>query len=438
MDVRLPNLGEGADSGVVVAVSVKEGDTIQKGQTLIELESGKAVAPIPSPSSGKVTSIKVKEGDKISTGTVILSLEGAAGSGASAPPPAAEKKTPRPTPPAVVAAPEPELESSSDGEDVDSEPEETDEQTAAMAASPELRRMARMLGIPLTRIKGSARGGRVTFEDVKAWIGRLRRAAAQARVVASPAVVSRPAAPKVDRVDFAQFGVVSRKPLSALRKVIAQRMLESTSLIPQVTQFDEADITRLLDLRKRHLAAYESKGARLTVTGIVLKAVVGTLLKHPLFNASIDEVTSEIVFKEYVHLGIAVDTEAGLIVPVIRDAHKKSVLELSLDLQNLAEKARDRKVSLDELKGGSFTISNQGGIGGGHFTPIVNRPESAILGMGKGSVKAIVKEKQIVPRTLLPLALSYDHRLIDGGSAARFISDLATAIEQFEESELKL
>lgn len=441
MDLRLPNLGEGADSGVVVSLQVKVGDTIEKGQTVIELESGKAVAPIPSPASGKVSQIRVKEGDKISSGAVILVLDGAgaAENKSSAPAPAASAKAapkavkPRPAAqPAPVAAPE--------EEDLEEDLDEGEEESAAsVPASPELRRIARLLGIPLHKVAGSERGGRITFEDVKAYIARLRRMASRPRVAAPAAAAPVvPAQPVPERVDFAQFGEVTKKPLASLRKVIAERMLQSWTQIPQVTQFDEADISGLLDLRKKFLPAYEKKGARLTVTGMVLRAVVQTLKKHPIFNASIDDVSQEVVLKQYIHLGIAVDTEAGLLVPVIRNAQDKSVLQLSLDLQSLAEKARDRKVSLEEMKGGSFTISNQGGIGGGMFTPIVNRPEVAILGLGKGALKPVVKEKEILPRMLLPLALSYDHRLIDGGSAARFITDLVGSIENFSENDLKL
>ncbi|NBV24328.1 MAG: hypothetical protein EBS05_20720 [Proteobacteria bacterium] len=239
-------------------------------------------------------------------------------------------------------------------------------------------------------------------------------------------------------MDFSKWGEVSKKPMSMLRKVIARRMTENWNAIPHVTQFDEADITALLELRKKFAAAYEAKGTRLTLTSFALKAVAATLKQHPIFNSSLDEVAEEIVLKEYVHLGLAVDTDAGLIVPVIRDADKKSLLELSKDIEELAKKARDRKVSADELKGGTFTISNQGGIGGAHFTPIVNKPEVAILGLGKGALKPVVREKQIVQRMMLPIAISYDHRVIDGGSAARFTVDLLAALENFTEDTVRL
>jgi pyruvate dehydrogenase E2 component (dihydrolipoamide acetyltransferase) len=239
-------------------------------------------------------------------------------------------------------------------------------------------------------------------------------------------------------MDFSKWGSVTKKPLSPLRQVIARRMTENWNSIPHVTQFDEADITGLLALRKKYVEAYEKKGVRLTVTSFVLKAVADTLKKHPFFNSSLDESTQEIVLKEYVHIGVAVDTEAGLIVPVLRDADKKDLVQLSKDLEELATKARERKVSGEELKGGTFTISNQGGIGGGHFTPIINKPEVAILGLGKGATKAVVRENKIEPRTILPVALSYDHRVIDGGGAARFIVDLVKAIENFDESLVKV
>jgi pyruvate dehydrogenase E2 component (dihydrolipoamide acetyltransferase) len=303
-----------------------------------------------------------------------------------------------------------------------------------VAASPVIRKLARDLGIDLNRVRGTARGGRVTMEDLKAYIQRLQKLATRPKSVEGAA----PAKPAAESVDFSKWGSVTKKPLSPLRQVIARRMTENWNAIPHVTQFDEADITGLLALRKKYVEVYEKKGARLTVTSFVLKAVAETLKKHPIFNSSLDEATQEIVLKDYVHIGIAVDTEAGLIVPVLRDADKKDLAQLSKDLEELATKARERKISGEELKGGSFTISNQGGIGGGHFTPIVNKPEVAILGLGKGAAKAVVRESKIESRVMLPLGLSYDHRVIDGGNAARFIVDLVKAIENFDEKLAKI
>jgi pyruvate dehydrogenase E2 component (dihydrolipoyllysine-residue acetyltransferase) len=215
-------------------------------------------------------------------------------------------------------------------------------------------------------------------------------------------------------------------------------MLENWNAVPHVTQFDEADITALSAWRKKYSGPYEQKGARLTLTSFVLKIVADTLKKHPAFNSSLDEAAQEIVLKQYYHIGLAVDTEAGLIVPVIRDVDKKNLLTLSKDIEELARKARDRKVSSEDLKGGTFTVSNQGGIGGAHFTPIVNKPEVGILGLGRGAMKPVVREDKVEARLMLPLVLSYDHRVIDGGVAARFIVDLVQAFESFKEDDVKL
>ena len=294
--------------------------------------------------------------------------------------------------------------------------------------------MARELGIDLSRIRGSESGGRIVLGDVRAYIQRLIKTAARP----APGAVGVPAQPATEQIDFSQWGPVSKKPLTPLRQVIVRRMSESWNTVARVTQFDEADFTQLNVLRKKFAAKYEKKGARLTLTPLVLKALVGTLKKHPIFNSSLDEAANEIVIKEYYHIGIAVDTEQGLIVPVIRDVDKKSVLDLSRELEQLAQKARDRKVSGDELKGGTFTISNQGAIGGAHFTPIVNRPEVAILGLGRGALKPVARDGKVEIRMMTPLALSYDHRVIDGGEAARFIVDLVAALQDFKEDALKL
>ncbi len=420
MDVKLPNLGEGADSGTVVNLLVKAGDTVTAGQGLLELESEKAVATIPAPAGGVVGQVFVKLGDKVSVGQRLLAI-GETGSVAPAPAAAPVAKAPVAAQPAAVEAPIADLPPAQPG--------------VEPTASPSIRRIARELGIDLTQVRASERGGRIVMSDVRAYIAQLQHLAAAPKAAPAAAVAEKPA---VESVDFSKWGEISKKPMSMLRKVIARRMTENWNAIPHVTQFDEADITALLELRKKFAPAYEAKGTRLTLTSFALKAVAATLKKHPIFNSSLDEVANEIVLKEYVHLGLAVDTDAGLIVPVLRDADKKSLLELSKDIEEMAKKARDRKVSADELKGGTFTISNQGGIGGAHFTPIVNKPEVAILGLGKGALKAVVREKQIVQRMMLPLAISYDHRVIDGGAAARFTVDLLAALESFKEADVTL
>jgi pyruvate dehydrogenase E2 component (dihydrolipoamide acetyltransferase) len=429
MDVKLPNLGEGADTGTVVNIFVKEGDQIEKDQPVLELENEKAVASIPSTAAGVVSKIYVKAGDKIGVGARLIAVNEAGVAPAAPAPAAVAKKEPvaKATAAPVVAEPEENV-----APEESSEPEPTG--NGDVAAAPSIRQMAADLGINLGKIRGSARGGRIVISDVRAYIQKLIRAAAQPKA-AGPPTVEKPA-PEV--IDFSKWGSISRKPMSSLRKVISRRMVENWNAIPHVTQFDDGDITGLLELRKKYVAAYEAKGARLTVTSFVLKAVADTLKKHSIFNSSLDEATQDIVYKEYYHIGIAVDTESGLIVPVIRDVDKKSLIEISKDLEELAKKARDRKVSADELKGGTFTISNQGGIGGAHFTPIVNKPEVAILGLGKGALKAVVKDNAVTPRMLLPIGLSYDHRLIDGGTAARFTVDLIQAIENFNEGDVKI
>ncbi|HEX7570072.1 MAG TPA: 2-oxo acid dehydrogenase subunit E2 [Verrucomicrobiae bacterium] len=420
MDVKLPKLGEGADSGVVVNVFVKEGDQVARDQAILELENEKAVASIPSTAAGVVTKIYVKSGDKISVGQRLLSLSGGDQPVAAAVP-AAKRAAPEPEPETLVEEPAAEAG------------EEIPKPVAAPVASPSVRRLARELGIDLSKVRGSEAGGRIARGDLRAYIARLQKAADKPKVAATA-----PAKPVAESIDFSKWGPVTKKPLTPLRQVIARRMWENWNAIPHVTQFDDADFTRLNELRKKFASAYEQKGAKLTLTPLVLKAIVETLKKHPIFNSSLDEVAQEIVFKEYFHIGIAVDTEQGLIVPVIRDVDKKSVFDLAKELEQLAQKARDRKVTGDELKGGTFTISNQGAIGGAHFTPIVNKPEVAILGLGRGAMKPVVRDGKVEARMMTPLGLSYDHRVIDGGAAARFMVDLVTAMENFGEEAVKI
>ena len=421
MDVKLPKLGEGADSGVVVNLFVKEGDTVAKDQAILELENEKAVASIPSTGAGIVAKIYVKPGDRISIGQRILTLT------ESGQPAAAPTGKVAVAPPPPKSAPTP----------IEEEDENEEEPTSAVApvAAPSVRKMARELGIDLRKIRGSESGGRIVVGDLRNYIQRLIAAAAKPKQGGGGATATKVV---VESIDFSNWGPVSKKPLSPLRQVIARRMGESWNAVPRVTQFDEADFTRLNELRKKFAAKYEKKGARLTLTPLVLKAVAETLKKHPLFNSSLDEGTNEIVLKDYYHIGIAVDTEQGLIVPVIRDVDKKSILDLAKELEQVAAKARERKISAEELKGGTFTISNQGAIGGAHFTPIVNTPEVAILGLGRGAMKPVVRDEKVVIRMMTPLGLSYDHRVIDGGEAARFTVDLVAALQDFKEAAVKI
>ena len=430
MDVKLPKLGEGADSGVVVGIFVNVGDTIAKDQAVLELENEKAVASIPSTAGGVVEKIHVKAGDRVSVGQRLITVSGGAAPVATAAP---AKSPARKISTTVTPAPVAD-------EPLDQEEAETAEVTelptpvAAPVASPSLRRMARELGIDLSKVRGSEAGGRITTSDVRAYLAKL------AKAVAKPA----PGAPltqekvTANQVDFSQWGPILKKPVTPLRKVIARRMSESWTTVARVTQFDDIDFTRIGDLRKKFAADYEKQGVKLTLTPFVLKAVAATLKQHAIFNASLDEIANEIILKEYIHLGIAVDTDQGLMVPVIRDVDKKPLLELAKELEQLAAKARDRKITADEMKGGTFTISNQGAIGGGHFTPILNLPEVAILGLGRGALKPVVRDGKIEVRLLTPMALSYDHRVIDGGSAARFTVDLVKTFADFNESAVAL
>ncbi|HTA94613.1 MAG TPA: 2-oxo acid dehydrogenase subunit E2 [Verrucomicrobiae bacterium] len=427
MDVKLPKLGEGADSGVVVNIFVKEGDTVAKDQAILELENEKAVASIPSTGAGVVAKVHVKAGDRVGVGARLITITesgqpAAAPVVTSAPKPAAKKVV-------AQAASEPEVV---EEESAEVEEEVSDEN---VAASPSIRKMARELGINLGKIRGSEAGGRIVIGDVRAYIQRLVKAAAKPATVAASAASAKPAPVQID---FSQWGPVSKKPVTPLRKVIARRMTESWNSVPRVTQFDDADFTKLGELRKKFAAAYEAKGVKLTFTPFILKAVAETLKKHPMFNSSLDEVANEIVIKEYIHLGVAVDTDQGLMVPVIRDVDKKSMFDLAKELELLAAKARDRKITADEMKGGTFTISNQGAIGGAHFTPVVNLPEVAILGLGRGALKPVVRDGKVEVRMMTPLGLSYDHRVVDGGAAARFTVDLVKAFENFGEEIVKI
>jgi len=429
MDIRIPNLGEGADSGTVVSIYVKEGDHVAKDQTLIELENEKAVAPIPSTRDGVVSKIHVKVGDKVTVGQIIVSL----GAGASGQAPKLVSAAPA-APVSVPAQSQASLVSAAPGDY-----QYVSKSGFPPPASPTVRKMASDLGIDLHRVKGTESGGRVSLADVKAYVQYLQSLASHPKTPGGTSYM----APKIaESVDFSRWGPVRKKAVSSLRQKIAQKMAESWATIPHVTQFEDVNITSLMELRKKYVGAYEKKGAKLTLTSFILKAVVAALKKYPGFNASLDENTQEIVYKDYYHLGVAVDTEQGLIVPVLKDVDKKNLFEISKDLETLAEKTRSRKVGIEDLKGGTFTISNLGGIGGTYFTPIINKPEVAILGVGKGRHVAWDVIGGAVGATgrsplLMPIGLSYDHRVVDGADGARFVRAFAEAIENFSEKDVK-
>ena len=434
MDVKLPKVGDSADSGSVATLLVRVGDVLVADQTILELEQEKAVAPIRTPAAGTVSAIHVKEGDKVTVGALLISLEGGAKPAAApaAAAPAAAIRSPAPARPTASRPPS----SVEDDDDELSGEGVSDAEGPVPAASPYVRKVARELGLSLSRVNGSGKGGRVLMSDLARYVARLEKGVARAgRHASEPqGLVFAPVSQ-----DFSLFGPVVSQPLTALRKVIASRMVENAVSLPHVTQFDEADMTRIEALRAQYRSAYEAVGVKLTPTPFILKALVSALQQHPQFNASVNEVAETLVLKHHYHLGIAVDTEAGLLVPVLRDADKKSLRELAVELALVAAKARDRKLGPDDMKGGSFTLSNQGAIGGGHFTPIINKPEVAILGLGRTSLKpVVVAGGAIEARPMLPLAVSYDHRVIDGGTAARFTVDLVRNLQAFPEELVRL
>jgi pyruvate dehydrogenase E2 component (dihydrolipoamide acetyltransferase) len=436
MDVKLPQLAEGVESGTVVSILVSAGQEVKKDQPIMELETQKAVGSIPSPASGTVTKIHVKEGMEVAVGQTLLSI--ATDLGATGPASQSAK-------PAAATAPQARDERPTAGQPT-TEPSQPTTDTyhyesksgAPPPAAPSIRKIARDLGIDLTRVKGSESGGRIVMEDLRAYVQRLQQIAFResAETVSSVPTTAKPR--QADTVDFAKWGPIRREKMSSLRRIVSQRMVQSWTTIPKINQFADADISALLALRKKFTAAYDKKLAHLTLTPFILRAVSNALKKYPRANSSLDEATQEIIFKDYCHIGIAVDTDAGLIVPVLRDVDKKNLLELSRELNELTEKTRQRKISVDELQGGTFTISNQGSIGGSHFTPIIYAPQVAILGVGQGGPKAVVMDEKIVIRTLLPLCLAYDHRVLDGADAVRFLKEIIAGLESFDEKDMKI
>ena len=436
MDVKLPQLAEGVEGGTVVNILVAEGQEIKKDQAMMELETQKAVGSIPAPSSGVVTKIHVKQGMEVSVGQLLISMDSSSAQTSAANPTqnratsretAAESHAAQVTPPAAAVG--------------KAQDDYRYESRSGMPppASPSIRKIARELGIDLTRVKGSEAGGRISLGDVRAYIQRLQEIAVQ-QAPAPPAAQSgaTAATPPSEAVDFGKWGPVRREKMSPLRRTVSRRMVESWTTVPKINQFDDADITSLLALRKKNSAHFEKKGAHLTLTSFLLLVLGRLLKKHPRANASLDESASEIVYKDYCHIGVAVDTEAGLIVPILRNVDQKNLLQLSQELHALTEKTRQRKMAIEELQGGTFTISNQGSIGGSHFTPIIYAPQVAILGVGRGQAKPVALDGKIGIRTILPLCLAYDHRVLDGADAVRFLKDVVAGLESFDEADLKL
>jgi len=426
-DLTLPELGENIAAGDVLRVLVQPGDTLTKDQPVLELETDKATIEVPSSIAGRITDIKVKAGDKVKVGQTILSVEdGAAAAAAPASKPAPVHAVPPPPAAPVLAAvesPRPEkVVDISRGVRPAAEPASPGGPSAP--AAPSVRRMARELGVDINDVPGTDDEGRISIEDVKAHAKRLITSAGQA-----PAGGAAPRSAE-PLPDFSRWGEIERQPMRGVRRKTAEHLGSSWAQIPLVTQYDSADITGFEEARKRHAKAAGAGSPALTVTALAIKIAAAALKTFPQFNVSIDMAAEEIIVKKYIHIGVAVDTDRGLLVPVVRNADTKSLLQISAEVAELADKARSRKLTLDEMAGATFSISNLGGIGGTSFTPLVNAPEVAILGISRGRMEPVFKDGQFVPRLMLPLSLSYDHRAIDGADGARFVRWMADVFEQ--------
>ena len=489
-EFKVPELGENVTGGDVLRVLVNVGDTIAKEQPVVELETDKATVEIPSSVAGKVSGIKVKPGDKVSVGSVLLTVDESAGaegpatqSATSEPPseappasgstgkpeavqgareepraaapkeqPAARKEQPAASeeqPAAPEEQPAAQQEPKPSDQKVVSMPRSARREPAAAraadaprpapataprverrpvaAASPAIRRLAREIGVDINEVEGTGPSGRISEEDVKEHAKRLLSGI-------SSGAQNRPgvAFPTVALPDFERWGEIERQPMSNIRRTTAQRLSHAWTTIPHVTQFDKADITGMEELRRKYREQVRQAGGDLTVTAMLVKVLAVAVKQFPQFNASMDPAADEIIYKKYVNVGVAVDTDRGLLVPIVRNADRKNLTQIAIEVQELAQKARERKLTLEEMSGGGITISNLGGIGGTYFTPIVNWPEVAILGVSRGIIESVWRSSSntFEPRQLLPLSLSYDHRVIDGADAMRFLRWVVEAVEQ--------
>jgi pyruvate dehydrogenase E2 component (dihydrolipoamide acetyltransferase) len=422
-EIKLPELGENIESAEITKVLVKAGDSIAVDQSIIEIETDKATVEVPSEIEGIVKKVNVKEGDSIKVGDVILQFEGNAVPKQKAvtkkevPAPAAEEKI-------EESVQKPAVSERAAHTIVPSVPRRADIQTKIVPAAPSVRKFAREIGVDIHSVKGTGPGGRISQDDVKVYAKSLNEKIATAGVTGMPVGISVKPLP-----DFSKWGEVKVEAMNNVRKKTAENLSGAWATIPHVTQFDKADITELEKSRKHFGKRAEAGGGKLTVTAILLKVVASALKVFPQFNSSIDMQKKEIIYKQYVNIGVAVDTERGLLVPVIKNADKKNIIELASELTDLSVKARDKKLSIDDMQGGNFSISNLGRIGGTAFAPIVNSPEVAIIGVSRGSFEQVYRDGEFVPRLMLPLSLSYDHRIIDGADAARFVRWVAEALE---------
>jgi len=422
VDFKVPDLGENIESADVINVLVKKGDVISKDQGVIEIETDKATIEVPSSVEGKVIELNVKTGDKVKVGDVLIKVEST-----SVTPVTKKEEIKVKEEPAIKPAKETaEKVESPKGELPELKPGERDDQPPILRgsapAAPSVRRIARELGVDINKVPGSGESGRISMDDVKAYVKKIMQGKSEAVGVGIK---------KESLPDFTKYGKVDRVAMSKIREKTATHLSYAWAVTPHVTQFDKADITQFEKSRKELNAEVEKEGGKLTVTAILIKIIAEGLEKFPQFNTSIDMDSKEVIYKKYFNIGVAVDTEYGLLVPVIKNADKKNLVEISVELGQLAQKARDKKLSLDEMQGGCFTITNLGGIGGTYFTPIVNSPEVAILGISRSSYEPVYNGYGVFePRLMLPLSLSYDHRIIDGADASRFLRWVCEALEQ--------
>jgi len=426
VDVKVPDIG--GKPVPIIEIMVKAGDRVEKDQSLMTLESDKATMDIPAPAAGVIKELKVKVGDEVNDNDVIAILEGEGGSDApAAPAPAAEAPAAAPKPVAAEAPAPAKTDDAPAGGAPRTPPVAFDASTImpdnAPYASPAVRAFARELGVDVAQVKGSGRGGRIQREDISGYVKQVMTSGASPSKGGAVAGGNGLTLLPWPKVDFSKFGEIEEKPLGRIPKISAANLARNWAMIPHVTQFEDADITELEAFRKK--LGEENKDLKITPLVFQIKAVVAALKKFPTFNASIDAAGETITLKKYFHIGIAVDTPDGLVVPVIRDADKKGLLELAAELGEISKKARDKKLTAADMSGGCFSISSLGGIGGTAFTPIINAPEVAILGVSKAAMKPVWNGKEFAPRLVLPLSLSYDHRVIDGALAARFAVYLA-------------
>jgi pyruvate dehydrogenase E2 component (dihydrolipoamide acetyltransferase) len=414
--IILPELGDGIEAGDVVNILVSKGDEIEKDSVLFELETDKAVVEFPSPQSGRIMEIHIQKGDTVTVGQLLVTLDikGEKEKSEETENSQEEKK--------VVRQHEQSPEPSREPETQPLPEDETEPVGELLPAGPATRKLARELGLDLSKVQGTASGGRITLDDVKSYVKHCLTSTPGSAVV-----------PATELPDFSQWGPVERKPLSSLRRKVAENLGAAWSAVPLVTQFDEADITELENLRKKYVESVKEKGGKLTITIFVMKALVTALKAFPQFNATLNVHHGEIIYKQYFNIGVAVATPSGLIVPVMKNVDGKSLAELAIELTELSQKVRDRKVPLEDLRGGNISVSNLGGIGGTGFTPLVNPPDVAVVGLSRSRVVPVWQEGKVEPRFIMPFSVSYDHRVIDGADGARFARLVAHEMETFQE-----